>query len=121
MKKVYVLPYSEVLNDSDFTSGAIKGISVIYKKNYYPFMQLGKVFTFQHGFFSLDEDALKEKRKELQESNDKNVLSDRKVKANKLIFEIENAIDGLVSDSKTRIDLINTLLSCKNYISYYSE
>ena len=54
MKKVFVLPYSEALSDSDFATGYVKDMHVIYKRNYYPFNQEGHVFTFVHGFFSLD-------------------------------------------------------------------
>ena len=121
MKKVFVLPYSEALSDSDFATGYVKDMHVIYKRNYYPFNQVGDVFTFIHGFFSENKKDLIDKRNELQAKNNEVVINDRKIKANKLIFDIENAIDGLVSDSKTRLELIDTLLRCKNYISFYSE
>ena len=121
MKKVFVLPYSATLDSSEFQTGILKGDSIVYNKRYYPFNQVGDVFTFQHGFFSENKRYLIDKRNELQAKNNEVVINDRKIKANKLIFDIENAIDGLVSDSKTRLELIDTLLRCKNYISFYSE
>lgn len=123
MKKVFVLPYSATLDSSEFQTGILKirSNSIVYNKRYYPFNQVGRVFTFQHGFFSENKKDLIDKRNELQAKNNEVVINDRKIKANKLIFDIENAIDGLVSDSKTRLELIDTLIRCKNYISFYSE
>ena len=117
-----MLPYSEIMSDSDFETAYIKGDSIIYKKKYYPFNKVdGCYFSFTHGICHFDIDVLKHKRKKLQESNSKNILTDRKAKANKLIFEIGNAINYLSSNSKTKLNHIDILLSCKNYISYYSE
>lgn len=117
MKKVFVLPYSEVLKDSDFVTGYLKGISVIYKKNYYPFNQIGNVFTFQHGFFSLDENMLKEKRKGLQMDNNIATQTTKISKENSLILQIEQAINILSSRSYNAPEVVEVLLRCKDYIA----
>lgn len=118
MKKVFVLPYSATLDNSDFQTGILKGVSIVYNKRYYPFNQVGDIFTFQHGFFSENKKELVDKRNELQAKNNEAVISDRKAKANKLIFDIEDSINGLIADSKTRMELIDTLIRCKNYIAF---
>ncbi len=123
MKKVFVLPYSATLDSSEFQTGILKirSNSIVYNKRYYPFNQVGRVFTFQHGFFSENKKDLIEKRNELQAKNNEVVINDRKIKANSLIFEIEQAINDLSSNSKTKVNPTDILLRCKNYISFYSE
>lgn len=122
MKKLFMLPYSEIMTDSDFNTAYVKGASIIYKKNYYPFTMVDRIyFTFAHGICHFDIDVLKNKRRELREKEKQNIIADRKVKANSLIFEIEQAINDLSSNSKTKVNPTDILLRCKNYISFYSE
>jgi len=121
MKKVYVLPYSATLDNSEFQSGILKGDSIVYNKRYYPFNQVGDVFTFVHGFFSLDENLLKEKRKDLKAKQSFEPLSSRQQKAKNLVLELNQTLSSLKSKQKLKVKNTDLLTRCKNYISYYSE
>ena len=121
MKKVFILPYSEALSDSDFATGYVKDMHVIYKRNYYPFNQVGNIFTFIHGFFSLDENILTEKRKDLKAKQSFEPLSTRQQKAKNLILELNQTLTSLKSKQKIKVKNKDLLIRCKNYISFYSE
>jgi len=121
MKKVFVLPYSATLDSSEFQTGYVKDMHVIYKRNYYPFNQVGDVFTFIHGFFSLDENLLIEKRKDLKAKQSFEPLSARQQKAKNLILELNQTLESVKLKRRIKVNTIKLLTNCKNYISFYSE